>query len=519
MRDSEPERQDPASADSADSVAARASGYLRSTMKHGAIYTLGVVLSRMVGFIMIPVYTRVLTPDEYGVLEMLSLTADVVSMLAGMGIGLALVRYYYFYESEADRLTVASSAALLMIAVFAVVSIIGLSLSASAASAILGDPTAVGLVRLATINLALAAILEIPITFLRAKQKSVSVVTVGMVRLVVSLLLNIVLVVHLRLGVAGILFSSIATSALICSVLFFRLFRETGMAWSGEIVKKLVVFGAPLVLWNLGSFVLHYSDRYFLRVLDSLQAVGLYSLSYKFAMLIGMFVIGPFTDVWSPKALEIERKEGMNAGPFLAAILGHYSLLLVTVALGIALFAEDVIKLVTGPEFHAAAQPVPLLALAMVLFGFRGISQLGAMIRERSDLIARSTIIAAVAVLSLNALLIPRWGVLGAALATALAFGIEFAVMRSLSNRIYSIPLGLWRVVAPLLIAAFVWVLTWVILPSGLHLLASIAFKALGFGVFGLLVMAPGVLLPTQRREISRALLSPRKLVKTLRGA
>jgi O-antigen/teichoic acid export membrane protein len=89
------------------------------------------------------------------------------------------------------------------------------------------------------------------------------------------------------------------------------------------------------------------------------------------------------------------------------------------------------------PAFHDAYAPIPLLALAMVFFGYRQIAQIGVIIKDRPGLVARSTAVAAATVLLLNWLLIPRFGAMGAAAATLGGFGTEFFIMRWFSMREY----------------------------------------------------------------------------------
>ncbi len=502
----------------AESKDSRARGYLRTTLKHGSIYTLGMILSRLVGFVMIPVYTRVLTPADYGILEILSLTTDILGMLAGMGIGLAVMRQYYAADDDAERHRVVSSAATLLIAVFAVVAAAGIALAGVMGPVLLGADGDPLLVRLAVVVLAFGSTIEVPMALLRAQQRSTSVVAVGLARLFFSLSLNIVLVVILRMGVAGVLISSVVSSFLVGGFLTVRLYRETGLHFDLPIVRRLVVFGAPLVIWNVASFVLHYSDRYFLRVFASLADVGLYSLGYKIAMLISLMISGPFADIWIPKALEIERKEGGTSGPILVTILSAYNLVLVTAAFCIAIFAGDLIRIATGDAFHAASSSVPLLAAAMVFFGYRSVGQIGALIRGRSDLIALGTAIAAVVVTLLNISLIPRFGVLGAASATLGAFAVEFFLMLRLSKGVHQMDIRLPRFLAPLAIASAVLVGTNLLVARDLALPASIALHVVAVGAYLGALALTGAIPPEMRAATWRAVRAPRETLRLLRG-
>jgi len=494
------------------------SGYLRSTLRHGGVYTLGVVLSRLVGFIMIPVYTRVLVPADYGILEILSLTSDILGMLAGMGIGLAVMRQYYAAPDDEGRHVVASSAATLLIGVFSVVAVVG-SLAAGVISPLLlGPEQSPNLVRLAVVFLAVGSTIEVPMAMLRARQRSTGVVAIGLVRLLLSLGLNIVFVVMMRLGVAGVLYSSILSALLVGGYLTVQLYRESGVRFDPRVARGLVAFGAPLVLWNISSFVLHYSDRYFLRVYDSLEAVGLYSLGYKLAMLISLMVSGPFSDIWIPKSLEIDKREGEGAVPILSSILLVYNLLLVTVAFGVGLFAEEVVRLIAGSSFGAAADTVPVLALAMVFFSYRSVGQIGALIRGRSDLIAIATVLAAVVVTGMNILLVPLFGVHGAALATLIAFAFEFLVMRHLSRRVHPLHVPLFQLLRPLLLAALVWWSADALAADTMPLLPRLGIRVAAVGVFGLALYVSGAVPLAVRQGLSRALREPRSVLTALRG-
>lgn len=501
-------------ADAADRTRLR--GYVRSTVRHGSVYLVGMVLARLAGFIMLPVYTRVLTPSEFGVLEILGHTTDILSMLAGLGIGTAVMRYYYRFETESERHAVISTALILLIGVFTVVASLGFVFAQSLSDLLLGEGGEARLVRLSVIILVLGSTIEVPLIVMRARQDSAAAVTAGLARLLIALACNLIFVLGLRLGVAGVLYSTIISTSLVGGYLLVGLLRETGLRFTPTIARTLVAFGAPLVVWEIGSFVLHFSDRYFLRIYDSFAVVGLYSLSYKLAMLIPWFVTGPFSSIWLPKALEIERAEGPNAVPIMAAIQGHYNLVLVSVAFGLALFSRDLIHLATGAAFHSADQAMPLLALAMVFFGYRQVAQIGSIIRERPGVIARSTAIAAGAALVLNLLLIPRWGMMGAAAATLGAFGLEFFIMRWHSMRLY--PLHVDIGLLPLGLGAVVWSVARMVGPSSAGTVASIAVNALAFGVFVLLLSVTGGLTADQKRFLSGAVRDPLGSLRAMRG-
>lgn len=502
---------------------ARERHHARSTAKHSAVYLVGTALSRLAGFIMLPLYTRVLSTSEYGVLELLGYTTDVITMLAGLGIGTAVTRYFYRYDSDDERNLVVSSAALLLLGLFALVAVVGFAFAGPLAQAVLGPPdpalpeSPLTYMRLAIIVLALGVAIEFPLLVLRTRQRSVDAVVSGLARLLLALTLNVVLVVGLRMGVAGVLLSTIIASSTVGAVLLYRMFRESGWRFDPVLVRQLIAFGAPLVIWELGSFVLHFSNRYFLRVHHSFGDVGLFSLSYKFSQVMLFLVTGPFGAVWLPKALEIVRQEGEAATPILESIQRQYALVLVTAALGMTLFSYDMIRVVAGPDFRSAADIVPILSVGMLFFGLRQIAQVGVIAKDRPGLVALGTTIAAGCALVLNQLLIPTWGAFGAAIATVGGFGIEFFLLRWYSMRLF--PVRVYWGAAPLLIAAAIWGATQLVLGPDTALVASLLLNALALGTFVALLFVTGIIPPDQRRALLAAARDPLGALRALRAA
>lgn len=498
---------------------ARARGYLATTVKHGSIYAFGTILAKGVGFIMLPVYTRVLTTVDYGILEILALSTDVLGMLVGLGVRQAVLRYYYLYETQEERNGVISTAAMLLLLIFGLTGALGLAFAGTLTDILLGPGEPVRFVRLAVIAFALGALGEIPGVYLQARQRSQAFVASNLARLVLALSLNILFVVIMRLGVAGIFMSTIIASIVVGGYMVVQMLRETGMRFVGPRARELIAFGAPLMVWQVGSFVLHFSDRYFLRYNRTLADVGLYALGYKLSMLLGTFVIGPFNNIWSAKSLEIAQREGDGANAILGSIMRQFNIVLVSIALMLALFATDVIHLVLGAEFHSADRVVPILVIAMVFFGYRQISQVGALIAGRPGLIAWSTTVAAGGAILLNLLLIPPYGAMGAAVATAAAFGVEFVVMLLLSKRVHPVPVPFAHLAQPFVLAIVVWIAAALAVPAGASQFTGLTVRLVAALAYLVALAVTGILTREERSALLVIARDPRSLVSALKKA
>jgi O-antigen/teichoic acid export membrane protein len=274
---------------------------------------------------------------------------------------------------------------------------------------------------------------------------------VNLVRLGLSLSLNVVFLVWLRMGVEGVLIANLIASSAVAAYLAVGTVRDVGFAFSRPIARQLMRYGAPLVLVEIGSFVISFSDRYFIRGFESLDAVGLYSLAYRFAILISVFVAAPFGQIWAAKSMEMWGKP--NAEKFFGDTFRYFNALLLAVTLGIAFFTADVIRVLSDPAFVRAGAIVPVLAFAYVFFAYRQFSYVGIYISKRSEFAAAATWVSVAVVLGGNVMLIPWLGAYGAAIATLSAFAVEFVLTMVISQRLVPVRYP-WSRILPLLAVA-----------------------------------------------------------------
>ncbi|HEV2736439.1 MAG TPA: oligosaccharide flippase family protein, partial [Longimicrobiaceae bacterium] len=194
-------------------------GKTKSFGKQSAIYAAGIIVGKLASFIMLPVYTRYLTPADYGVLELLSMTIDVVGMIAGVGIGSALFKFYADAEDEPAKDRVISTAGVSAVVLAALTAALGLLFAPLLTRLVIGEGTDPLYMRLFFLTYLFQSCEHVPMMLLRARQQAVRVVTRNVVRLVLNLSLSILFVVHFQMGVLGVLLSGLITGAVMAAVL------------------------------------------------------------------------------------------------------------------------------------------------------------------------------------------------------------------------------------------------------------------------------------------------------------
>jgi len=480
-----------------------------------ALYGLGVVLGRAVSFLMLPVYTRFLSPADYGLIALLDLSVDLTAIVFTAGTSAGLQRFYYKTHDEDERRRLISTLFLLTLGLAAFGAIALSALSPAIWKYGLKGAGAPWYVTLAAANFFLGMLVFLPQAVAQTRQKPRFFVSVALAKLVLQLGLNILFIVHFRLGPAGLLWSTFVTCLVLGSVLTYRLFRETGVRLDRVIVRDLRRFGVPYQLTWAGSFLLTFGDRFFLQAGPGITAVGLYGMAYQFGFLLQQIGATPFLNAWNPHRHQItrlpqaERDARYNRG-FL-----YLNLLVVTVAAGIAVLIRPVITLMTTPPFHPAAQLVPVILLAYVAEAWNEAFRFSIDVSEKTRYSTYATWVSVVVVMALYAVLVPLWGPMGAAIATVLGMTLRASLTYRWSRKLWPIAWELARPFRLVLLGGAAGVVAWLIPVQGV-----VAQGLLGAAIIlGYALLTYALVLHADDRALVRQLLrSPSEAWKLATG-
>ena len=451
------------------------SSEVRTVGKHTLVYGVGVVASKLASFIMLPVYTHYLTTRDYGVLELLSTTIDVIGMIAGMGLAAGVFKHYAETRTAYERRQLLGTVLVATAGSSLVVAAVGFIASPWLSGVLFGPRFTPEYFRIVFLTYFFQSIANLALLMLQAEERSKLFVTLNVATLVVTLSLNIWFVVVIRWGVRGVLLGNLAATSVLSVGLGAYMMRRVGVHFSTEQFKKLARFGAPLAVATLGSFVLTYSDRYFLNHYTGTQAVGIYSLAYQFSFLLSTLTVIPFGQIWEPRRFAIAKRP--EAREIYRRMFVYFNLALFAGSIAIVLLVKDVLAVMVAPAFLPAYKLVPILLLTTIIQQWTAFCNLGLFLTNSTKLIAVSAIIAVIADLLLNLLLIPRYGMLGAAWATTAAYALRFAIIYVLAQQRYHIDYP-WAKIAQLAgVLGIVWTVR--LLADRLQLPISLGISAL----------------------------------------
>ncbi len=421
--------------------------------RHTAVYGMANVLDRAVSFIMLPVYTRFLTPGDYGTLELIGMTVTLLAVTLGLGIEAAVSRFYFDHE-DADKRNLAVSTGLLGYGAFALIFVAVLvPFSGILANLILDSASLGNLFTVALIGLGLSFIQPINLAYLRVQQKSGTLLVVQVSKTLFSLGIIIVLVVVKEMGVYGVLLGTLISDLTVTAILTVFTLKKTRPRVDWKLLKGMIKFGLPLVPSNIAAYMVQASDRYFVKEYMNISFTGLYSIGYKFGTLVHQFVTSPFIQIWTPRRFEYFHKEGSEY--VFARIFTYFCAASLFVGLFISLLAKEVIHIMTTEPFWSAYQIVPVVVLAYIVFSFHYHFNVGILMKKATRYIAYVNVANGLLNITLNIIMIRRWGMWGAAIATLICFVFKAVMTFYFSNRFYHIRIE-WRRMTILFAAAFI---------------------------------------------------------------
>lgn len=394
---------------------------IRKAAQDSLIYGLGEVTTRLVAFLLIPLYTRFLTPEDYGVIGVVLVLLPLLASAVNMGIISAFYRFYFISYDAQDEEVVISTAFFFNVLSSACFLSLFVLLAPNVSLLFTGDASYSLYFQMGMVSLFFSNLKAFGLAILRVQRRTWFYVVSVVSSFILNLILNIYLVAILRLGVMGIILGQLVSQISVTIVMVpLVIIKEVNLCWSFRVLKGMLSFGIPLIPINLAAWVIRSAPVPLLARLSSLTESGLYSMGYKFGSIISLLIVAPFQLGWGPIAYSIA--ENQDARPTYARVLTYFSFVAIFLSLGVSVLARDVLRLIATPEFYAAYEPVFLLAIGFVFYGVVVNFSFIINIIKKTYFSSALWTIAAITNLGLSYLLIPMMGKIGAAIASVLAY-------------------------------------------------------------------------------------------------
>lgn len=447
---------------------------IRSLFRNLAIYGLGDAATSIVSLLLLPVYTAYLSPEDYGVISLLLIVEAVTKVLFRWGVDTAFMRLYYDASDQAARQRLASTLFFFLFAVNGALLLAGIAAAPWLSVRLFDTPRHALLVVLVIANMFVTGFYFMPFQVLRIQEQSKQFIALAFARSAGTLVLRLVLVVVAGMGVMGVVVADVIVTAgftLVLSKWFAPLIRPV---FSRAIIRDALGFGLPRIPHSVAHHVMGLADRYLLKVYGTLHDVGLYSIGATFGLALKLF-LSAFESAWTPFFLGLMREP--DARRIYSTVSTYVVAVLVLLVAGLSAAARDLVRLATQPAFHEAAIVTPWIALGVMFQGLYLVGSIGLIITKRTTRYPLATGAAAAVSLGANFLLIPRYGMMGAAWANAIAYATLAAVTVAFSWRAYPIPYEWARLLRIAVAAAAAYVVATRAIPVSMPAVAGLPLR------------------------------------------
>lgn len=491
------------------------SGYLRRLATTGAAYTAASIISKLVAVALLPLYTRYLTPADYGSAEVMFGAVVAASIVIRLGIIEALLRFYY--KRDEDPAKVVSNSFAMLFWAGLVTSIICFPFAGLISELLLGESNP-DLVRIAVPGLFVLTLSEYLLTIFRLDERARAFFVVTMLSVLVTIPVTVVLVVPLELGAEGLLLGSYGTGFFVVLGLIVYNRRRLSLVPERPLVRRMMRFGLPTMPAELTLYSLSFIDRILIARMLGLAEAGLYSLAVKVSQGIAVLVRG-FQLAFPPLAYSIEDDD--EARRAYSAVVTWFVVVMAWVVTFLWLTAPWIVRVFAAPDYQEAADVVgpvsagaALYALYMVLLVVLGRT-------GRTEYNLPATGAGLVVNVVLNILLLPVMGIIGAGVSLIASYLVVVALMYLFTQRLFPVPYEWLRLARVLLVATGLIAVGEVLVPD--EGIAWLAVQLLLVGSLPLLLLVTGfftaeerrwLMLLTQPGELKRKLLEAREAGK-----
>jgi O-antigen/teichoic acid export membrane protein len=419
---------------------------LKRLGRHSVIYGLGGLVSRILAVLLLPLYTHYLAPGSFGRVEILTSASAVAVIVLRMGISTAFFRFYFDHKDAARRLAVVRTSFWFTMTMATVGLVLALVFAAAISRGLqLGHHPE--LVRAAAIGFWAQMNFEQITSLFRVEERSIAFALASIANVLITIAATVVLVVVFHKGALGLLVGNFVGTLSVYLVLLAYRREQLGLQFDRELFRGMQRFGLPLVPSALALWAINFIDRLFVAGYKGQAEVGVYSAAVKIASVI-TFAMFAFRTAWPAFAYSIE--DDRDAKRTYSYVLTYLLVIASWIALGLGALAPWLTRAMTDPRYQRADKGIALLAFAGAVYAGYTVLAIGSGRARRTQLNWVVTGAGAVVNIGLILWLVPRYGMVGAAIATAAAYVALFLGMTLYAQRVYPVAYQWRRVVTAL---------------------------------------------------------------------
>lgn len=394
-------------------------------------------------FLLIPILTRLLSPEAYGQIAMFTIFTSALASVVGLSVHSAANRRYFDDDVTASKLARFNGNCILILLVSTIALILIFGFIDELISRYLGIP--IFWVYLGVLSVFCVFLLNIRLGQWQIRSKAKYYGFAQIMNAIIGFSLSIVLVVQLHLGAEGRVYGVVITSVLIGIVAILSLKKDKliRLKYCKKDVKDALSFGVPLIPHVVGGFLLLSVDRLVINNKLGLDMTGVYMVAVSIGSALSI-IFNSINKAYSPWLFGQLKVGGSVRKTRIVKYTYIYFLCLIVVSVLAFYIAPPILRLVVGESFYAAADVLPIIMLGQVFFGMYLMVTNYIFYVKKTKYLSYVTISSGLINLGLLLILIPLYGIIGAALAFAIANCLRFLGTWIVSVSVCTMPWAFW---------------------------------------------------------------------------
>ena len=428
---------------------------MKRLLKDAVVYGLGDLIFKFVTFAVFPIYAHLFSVERFGVLALVGSSAALISTVLNLGLNNAVVRYYLAPDVLEERRPVLVSTGLVVLLLWSslvtALLLFGLRPFSDALEQRYGIEWPLLVLALAA-NLPLLVIMYC-LDVIRVHFSPWRYSLLAALRSLPAIAISLFLVIALDQELLGYFAGQVLAFTLAVPFGLWLIRKELKWRFDFGLAREIVLYGYPFIFTGLAYWVFSSMDRWMLGELSDNTNVGLYSIAYNFAGIL-IFVTTAFAQAWSPFALRLHAEDPDYRNK-ISRLFSYWFFALALVGLAVSLFGYEILRLTTPEAYWPAATTLSVLAMGLVLMGTTQFTALGISLERKTSLLSAAAWIAAIVNFLLNLVLIPKFGTLGSAAATFVAYATLTGFNLYWAQKLHFFPLESKKLLFSLVIVVF----------------------------------------------------------------
>ncbi|MCC6133385.1 MAG: oligosaccharide flippase family protein [Acidobacteria bacterium] len=409
-----------------------------------ANYGLGSFIPQLVGFLLIPVYTRFLTPEDYGKADVVAALGAVLVIIFRLGISGAVTRYYFEHREGEPLSRYLSTVAWFLVASTAVCAT-GITIAGPATFNVIAPGVPffpLGIMGIWTA--AFGVLPDLMRRLLQAMERSREHMLLTFLEFTITVGGTLAMVVGLRMGVTGVVLAPFLASVVMTLVSLRFMSRYWKWRFDESALRSSLAYGAPMLPHHLAAWITGLASRLFVNGLANASEAGVFGIATRFTSPLTM-TFTAMNAAWIPIYFGL-RKSG-SKGDEVGRLHESLFLFVTGTSVAAALLGRDAALLVLPPSFHAGAALIPVMALTACIRGFYLIAVAEIFFVKTTWWVSAATFLGSLVTVAGNLWLVPRWGATGSSWAMVAANSLTTAIVIAAARRTRGSGVRSWRLI------------------------------------------------------------------------